>query len=490
MMNATLVTRQRRLLLKLMLSSIFNVLLCSQFAHAQQLEVDLGIDLANPDFLSEFNSSFEVGLSAGAPAMDERESVIVSAIQNLYQTSVDAALEFALNEVRQQERRIYRAQRYNWSSELDYVYSANVEYAIGQLYQLKGNRVQAEQYYFQALEKFPAYVSAYARLMEIYLNQEDCEKAIEAGRKAVAIGGANGNVFKGMGLCYLLENDYGAALSAFRIAKTFMPNDTGSNYYHAVSAVNMGYSGEAISILDELIVENPDAVNTYSLQVNAYLLEDDYDGALVTLDIARRKGLLNSSSYNLLGSIYINKEMPEAAAEAYGKSLEVGRPGPFTSAIDAFNYLSRFGEWQLAGDYLDKVATAYQGRLNQNEQRSLAVLQARVLMDSGQAADGAELLREVIQTDPMNGDALLSLANYYWQQQDFERADIYFQQAASVESVTLQALMANAQMATDREDWESGIELLRRASEYVPPESLSIVEENIRALERILNLTD
>jgi cytochrome c-type biogenesis protein CcmH/NrfG len=221
----------------------------------------------------------------------------------------------------------------------------------------------------------------------------------------------------------------------------------------------------------------------------ALLGRSSTDGALVGLDIARRKGFLNSSSYSLLGSIYINKEMPETAADAYGNALTMGRP-PFADVIDAFNYLSRFGEVQLTGDYLDKVISTYTGRLNPNDRRSLEILQARVLMDSGQTADGAGLLREVIQADPTNGDALLSLANYYRQQQDFERADIFFQRAESEEEVALEALTAHAQMATDREDWQSGIALLRQAGQHAMPDSLLIIEENIKALERLLTLLE
>ncbi len=469
---------------------VMGMLLTNNISYGQQLQIDLGIDLANPDFVHEFNSSFEVGLRPGAPAMDERESVIISVIYDLYQTDIDAALDFALNEVDLEQSRAARAQRAERGDFYDYVYSANVEYAIGQLYQFKGNRPKAEEYYLKAIEKFPAYVSAYARLMEIYMNQDDCQRAIVAGQKAVEIGGANGNVFKGIGLCLMLENDHGAALSAFRVAKTFMPNDIGISYYYAVSALNLGYSGEAISVLDELILDAPDTANYYSLQVNAYLSEDDYNGALATLDIARRKGLLNSSSYSLLGNIYINKEMPEAAAEAYGNSLVVGRLPPFADMLDAFDYLYRLGESEIAESHLGRVTNSYRGRLNQDERRKLDILRARILVDSGQATEGAELLRDVIDADPTNGDALLALASYYRQQRDFERAAIFFERAESEEEVALNALMAHAEMATDREDWQGGVELLRRAREYASPDSLAIIEENIRALERLLNLVD
>jgi hypothetical protein len=45
-------------------------------------------------------------------------------------------------------------------------------------------------------------------------------------------------------------------------------------------------------------------------------------------------------------------------------------------------------------------------------------------------------------------------------------------------------------MATDREDWQSGIALLRQAGQHAMPDSLLIIEENIKALERLLTLLE
>jgi len=71
-------------------------------------------------------------------------------------------------------------------------------------------------------------------------------------------------------------------------------------------------------------------------------------------------------------------------------------------------------------------------------------MQARVLIDSGRPSEGADLLKEVIEVDPTNGDALLSLARYYRQQQDFERAALHYQRAASDADTALTAVMENA----------------------------------------------
>jgi len=485
-MNAGATLKKFRLVLNTAL--FLTAILLVGATYGQSFEIDLGIELNNPDFQREFSGSFEVGLSAGAPAMNPRESVLLSVVTDMYQEDIDAAISFVLEEIRREERRLRNGQRIQGSPAMDYVYSANVEFALGQLYQISRNRMLAERYYLQAIEKYPSYVDAYIRLMEIYLAQEDCEKALAAGKQALDIGGANGTVFRIFGLCYFLQEDFNAALAAFRIAKAFLPDDDSIFYYHALSALNTGNHEEAITILSELIREKPDASSYYFLQVNAYLEKGDPDSALEILEIVRRKNSLNPDGFSLLGNMYVNKNMPEAAAQAYISAMRSDQGSDFNVVKSQFVNLSRFNEWPLVDRFLVAFETSNERRLSARDRESLEVMKAQVLIGLNQATDGARLLLEIIENNPTNGQALLALARYYRQQQDFERADIFFRRAASEESVALSALMNNAEMATDRADWLSAIELLAEARDIAPVGSLPILEQNLRALERVADI--
>lgn len=470
------------------LSTIFG----SGFIHAQLAPGpdELGLSLSDPQFSQEFNGSFEVGLRPGAPALDERESVILQVVSDMYVEDIDAALRFIFDENRREELRIQSDRRYRQGNELDLVYSANIEYAIGQLYQLKRDRRRAEEYYFQAIEKYPSYVDAYVRLMELYLNEEDCEKAMEAGRKAIEIGGVDGYVFKGFGLCHIQNLDHDAALTAFRMASTFLPEDESVQYYYALAAFNAGYSLEAIGILDQLIHDYPQNRNYHFLLVNAFLQDSNYQGALEILEIAHRKGMGNASSYSLLGDIYIGNSMPDAAAVAYVSSLTTDELPSFDTARKQFDNLDRLNASDATEQYFAELVIAFEGRLNRIESRELDILRARVLIDNGQAPDGISILQSVIEDDPMNGEASLSLARYYSLQSDFERASIYFQQAANDDDIALTALTENAQLAIDRQNWNQAFDLLFQASQKANSESAEIIDNNLKAIERILDLLE
>lgn len=437
------------------------------------------IDLNNPEFLKEFYGSFEVGLTPGAPAMSTRDQVIISVALGKSAESMQAALDFILADV---------ATAKNADSE--YSSSANVDYAIGELYQFQNKPQSAEKYYLQAIQKYPSYVTAYTRLMELSLSQENCDKAVAMGKKALEIGGASGFLFRGFGYCYLLDEDDSAALNAFRMAKSFSPDDSNDDYYYAVAALNIRAYDEAIAVLDELMAKSPGEVKFYTLLVNAYLAKGDIDQALQNLEIARRRDLLKPANYTLLGNIYVQKKMAEAASAAYITTLDGDNLPSFSIAAQNFRYLTRLEDWISTQNYHAKIVNVYGDQLWGEDLTDLKVMQARVLIGLEKPTEAASLLREVVDADPTNGYALISLANHYRQQRDYERANLHFQWAAREPEVALQALTANAEMLAEQEDWQPAIDLLVKARDMAPTATRQIIERNIRAIERALNVTE
>ena len=454
-------------------------------SNAQTTLAELGISLDIPAFAREFQASFETGLQAGAPAVGYWEGALLTTVRDMYEDDVDAAISFIQEEVRSEQQRIRQSNRRGFDQEQEYEHSANIEYAIGQLYQLKGNNLFAERYYLQAIEKYPTYVDAYVRLMSLYLVEEDCEKAQAAGHKAIEIGGSNGYVFKGFGICHFESEDYDAALNAFRVARIFLPDDEATAYFLVLSALETKSTREAIAILDELIEKDPEDRRFYLLQTNAYMQSDNYDGALQTLDIARRQGFLTSSNYGLLGDILIGKDMPEAAYAVFSEALTLSERSSFDVVIEQFDKLSNLGDWNSAQLYFQEIQDYFQNELRTAQRNELEIRNARILLATNQRADAAESLRRVVESDPTNGQALLSLAQFYRIEQDFEQAGVYFERAAESEVVALTALTEHAQLAADQENWQLAINLLSRATEIAPQEAVSTIQGNIRALLRV-----
>jgi len=56
--------------------------------------------------------------------------------------------------------------------------------------------------------------------------------------------------------------------------------------------------------------------------------------------------------------------------------------------------------------------------------------------------------------------------------------------------VALSALMDSAQMATNQENWQSAKDLLTQANEIAHPDTQAVIQENIRAVQRVLEVLD
>jgi len=65
---------------------------------------------------------------------------------------------------------------------------------------------------------------------------------------------------------------------------------------------------------------------------------------------------------------------------------------------------------------------------------------------------------------------------------------VYFQRATNEDEIALEATVENARLAADQESLQFSIELLTRASEIAAPDSLPVIQENIRAVEWILDI--
>jgi len=186
----------------------------------------------------------------------------------------------------------------------------------------------------------------------------------------------------------------------------------------------------------------------------------------------------------------VQKEMAEAAAAAYIAALAGDKLPPFSTVSQSFSYLTRLEDWEVTEKYHRKIRDVYSDQLPVEDLTALKVMHARVLIGLEQPTEASSLLREVIAAEPDNGYALISLANYYRQRRDYERASLHFQWAAREPDVALQALTANAEMLAEQEAWQPAIDLLVKARDLAPTATRQIIENNIRAIERVLNVTE
>ena len=131
--------------------------------------------------------------------------------------------------------------------------------------------------------------------------------------------------------------------------------------------------------------------------------------------------------------------------------------------------VSRYA-WDEAESYLSEVDSKFSSSLSDTQKLELLNYQASVALGKNESAKAAEILNQVVDRDPLNGKALLLLAEYHWNQDEFEKAELYFTRAANVDDSKVEALIQNARMRVAMKDYSKAAELLEEA-QLIQPQS-------------------
>jgi tetratricopeptide (TPR) repeat protein len=118
-----------------------------------------------------------------------------------------------------------------------------------------------------------------------------------------------------------------------------------------------------------------------------------------------------------------------------------------------------------------------------DKKAQFAVFRAQNALHNGQRAQAKDWLQKAVSQNPSMGDALLSLADIYSQEQQPEQAILYFQRAAAFDDYRERALLGQAQLEINRQAYEPALKLLREAVRHNP--TRSDLAENIRGLEKL-----
>jgi len=362
--------------------------------------------------------------------------------------------------------------------------SAALDYTLGNIHFQSRAFPDAVAAYQAALKKFPNFLRAHKNLGRLYVQQGDAKSALPHLLRVIELGGAEGDIYGLVGYCYLQAGSVTSALDAYRTALLFSPKSRDWRLGKIQCLINTSQHREAAAMLDELIVEKPDDASLWLLQANAYVASGSPSDAAVNLELIRHMGKATPTSLALLGDIYINANQPDLALAAYKDILKGEQIDP-ERALRAARILASRGAWTEAEVYLKDLNDRLLAKLPASGKSEVAALLAKVALARGEDDQAASLLTKVLESDPLNGRALLLLADYHWKKSDRERADLYYTRAASVEEVRVEALVQHARMNVTLKNFSAASKLLGQAQSIKPQphvgEFLTKVEAAARA---------
>jgi len=135
-----------------------------------------------------------------------------------------------------------------------------------------------------------------------------------------------------------------------------------------------------------------------------------------------------------------------------------------------------------AHQLLDRVETMYGDRLAVSDRKELLKLRARLAMKEGASEEQVHVLEETIALDPLDGEALMLLAQYRTGAGEIEAAADLYERAASLESFEAEAKLALGKLLVRQQRYAEALPLLRRVQVLEPRDTLQKYVEEVERL--------
>lgn len=291
--------------------------------------------------------------------------------------------------------------------------SAAMVFVLGNLYFSAERTDEARRAFLEAIRRFPKFRRAHVNLGYLYISKEEFDKAMRHFQEAVSLGEGNPRVFGLLGYCYLLKKNPLAAENAYRQAYLLDPESRDWKLGLAQALLQQEKLPEATALLGTLIERYPEDGQLWLQQTNALLGQERKMEAAVNLEVLRMKGLAGELELNLLGNLYMDQGEPQLALFAYLAAMDKSEKVDVARTLKSAKILNDYGYPEKAEVFVQKLrARAGQG-LSEREQMDLDLVEVQIARTAGEMARVGQLLTQLADRDPGNGEVLLELGKHY-----------------------------------------------------------------------------
>jgi tetratricopeptide (TPR) repeat protein len=170
---------------------------------------------------------------------------------------------------------------------------------------------------------------------------------------------------------------------------------------------------------------------------------------------------------------------------AYSKAVSMDIRQPVARPMRAAEGLAARGMLDEAKKVTAAMRRYMLKDMDPADQRKLLKLEARFAMANGSgSAEMVKLLEEIVQLDPLDGEALLLLARHWQHQGDPERAIFWYERAGGVAASEAEAKVRHGQILVSSGRYADALPLLRRAQQVKPREDVARYIEQVERLAR------
>jgi cytochrome c-type biogenesis protein CcmH/NrfG len=112
-------------------------------------------------------------------------------------------------------------------------------------------------------------------------------------------------------------------------------------------------------------------------------------------------------------------------------------------------------------------------------------LRATVALSLGEEESAVKRLEELIQQDPLDGEALILLAGFYGRNGEGEKAELFYERAEQIKDHQVNALIEHAKYLVGQSEYAKAAGLLKQAQDLRPRENVARYLDQVERLARV-----
>ena len=361
--------------------------------------------------------------------------------------------------------------------------SAAFDFIAGSFYAEKGDFKEAIKYYESAAKKFPSFLRAVRNNGIMKTKEGRYEAALKDLTAAIKLGAKDSTVMGLLGLSYVNTGKNFSAETAYREAIVLDPENEHWQVGLAKALLQQQKYSEGIAVLEQILVDDPENDILWTSAANAYLGLDDPETAVAIHEIVDRLGKSTPETLVFMGNIYMSRQLNELALTYFQRAIQEDENQDPKAYIAVAETMTARGTYNEAKAVIADIRSKFGSEIDEDQKLSILRLEAQIALATGGGDNVISILEELIERDPMDGQALLLLAEFYVEEGDVEgynRADLYFERAAKVPDWEVRALISWARSFVSRELFGKAIPHLERAQVLDPQDHIGRYLEQVR----------
>ncbi len=444
----------------------------------------------DPKFMRDFVGSYGF-LSDVEPKVTADEQAALGTIRELFEQSKFREAEAEL------VRFIKEAEKPTDPKKVPAEISPAMVFVLGNLYFQADRPDEARRAFLEAIRRFPRFRRAHTNLAYLYVSKNQTDEAMPMLQKSIELGENSARVFGLLGYCHLLKKNAVASENAYRQAYLLDSSSRDWKLGLAQALMVQEKFPEAANLLGTLIEDNANDKQLWLQQTNAYLAMERKQDAIVNLEAMRLKGLADEANLNLLGNLHMDRNEPQLALLAYLSAMDKSAVLDIPRTLKSARILNDYGFPDKAEAFIARIRAKAGEKLKPADLTALLLTEVRVSQAKAQPARTGELLEQLIQINPADGEVLLELGRHKDmlsrdEQDELKRAALVneartnYQLAARNETVAYQANLVLGQMLVRERRYPEALTHLQAALNLKKSESLEQYTSRVRrAADRV-----